>query len=241
MVTVRRHAEIAEGSSRILDRMERLRVDAADFVRRLARAEDATRVAAAVTAAHHGEPVVSLGLGALETIRRDPAVDVVRHALGLAACIEVRSLRRPVRRMLLDWLEASDDALLETAASRKLVLARGPRGGRDAVVESLSPTRRKMLRLTERDGAHCVWCSTPLTHLSLHATIDHVRCRSAGGVDGLDNLVLACAPCNFQRADSPAALWLATLLSQGIAVDRVAVRAAITRSHRRHRALPSAA
>lgn len=99
----------------------------------------------------------------------------------------------------------------------------------------LAGKRRKMLLLAARDGEHCVWCRRPLSHRSPDATVDHVRCRSQGGGNALENLVLACAPCNHARSDMPAETWLAVRLAAGAAVDYEAVRAAIRRSLRRRR------
>jgi hypothetical protein len=88
-----------------------------------------------------------------------------------------------------------------------------------------------MLRLTTRDGEHCVWCRRHLTYASLDATVDHIRCRSRGGTNVLDNLVLACAACNHRRSDQTAEAWLWRCLELGLPVDRDAVTAAIRRAH----------
>jgi len=87
-----------------------------------------------------------------------------------------------------------------------------------------------MLLLVARDGEHCVWCRQQLTHVSPEATVDHVRCRSRGGSNTLDNLVLACARCNHRRSDQPADAWLWRCVALGLSVDRVAVTAAIRRA-----------
>jgi len=52
-------------------------------------------------------------------------------------------------------------------------------------------------RLAERDGLICHWCHRPLTLTT--ATIEHLRNRSDGGSNALQNLRLACAPCNNER------------------------------------------
>lgn len=217
------------------------------LVRRLAREDDGERVARVLSGVYGGERVASIGFAHLESVRQAPAFRVVAQARDLLepwgddARIELRSLRRPVRRLLLEWAEQDGEVTVVAAARRKLVLV--PGSGEQRVLEaSLSPTRRKMLRLAERDGSHCVWCSTPLTYRSLHATLDHVRCRSHGGADALDNLVLACAPCNHRRANAPASLWLEACLARGAAVDVEVARAAISRSdqhHGRRTALPA--
>lgn len=208
-------------------------------VRRLARSDDADDVALALSASYRGERVISIGFGDLESVRQGPATRVVREACwllrpwGREGRLELRSLRRPVRRTLLEWLEGVDDVTVVAAARRKLVLLPGP-DERERLESALTPTRRKMLRLAERDGEHCVWCSTPLTYRSLHATVDHIRCRSHGGADALDNLVLACAPCNHRRANAPASIYLETCLDAGARVDVEAILRAIARSHRHH-------
>jgi hypothetical protein len=138
-----------------------------------------------------------------------------------------------VRRTLLEWLATEEEVSVVAAARRKLVLVPGP-DERERLESTLTPTRRKMLRLSERDGEHCVWCSTPLTYRSIHATVDHIRCRSHGGADALDNLVLSCAPCNHRRANAPASIYLETCLDGGARVDVDAVLRAIARSHTHH-------
>jgi 5-methylcytosine-specific restriction endonuclease McrA len=216
-----------------------LRLETGTLVRRLSRDGDGERVAHAMNGAYSGERVASIGFAHLESVREGPASRVAAAARDLvgpwgdAGRIELRSLRRPVRRMLLEWAERDGDVTVLAAARRKLVLVPGS-DSRRALEASLSPTRRKMLRLAERDGSHCVWCSTPLTYRSLHATLDHVRCRSHGGADALDNLVLACAPCNHRRADAPASLWLEACLARGARVDLAAAQAAIVRSAHHH-------
>lgn len=63
------------------------------------------------------------------------------------------------------------------------------------------PSRRvKLLQeLIARDGWTCFYCERVLTLTD--ATIDHVLPRSAGGRNLLDNLVLACQPCNEAKDD----------------------------------------
>ena len=226
-----------------------LRFDTAAHVPRLSRSHDGARAAAALVATYRGEKVVSIGLGGLEAVRERPALALVREAELLVAPwegearVELRSLRRPVRRLVLGWVDEDGDRRVVVAGRRKLVLAPcGRNDGLDeAEVAALSPNRRRMVRLAERDGGHCVWCRTPLSHESPRATIDHVRCRSDGGADALANLVLACADCNNRRADAPAAIWLRTCLALNRPVDASAVWAAIGRSDRHHSELTRAA
>ena len=220
-------------SPRILRTVEQLRLEVASLVVRLTREDDTELVLGELRRIHAGEQVISIGLGRLEAVRAEHACRLAGEAATLAVRVELRSLRRPLRRSLLAELDGTDELVVHAAARRKLVLRSKPQNAAE-LEATLSPTRRKMLRLTIRDGGHCVWCSTPLTHDSARATIDHVRCRSHGGADALDNLVLACAPCNNRRANRPAAVWLEACVQQGVHVDRDAVRAAIERSHRHH-------
>lgn len=216
-----------------------LRFEPAVRVRRLARAEEGDNAALALSASYRGERTISISFGDLESVRQGPATRVVREACwllkpwGREGRIELRALRRPTRRTLLEWLDDVDDVTVMAAARRKLVLLPAP-DDRERAESTLSPTRRKMLRLADRDGEHCVWCSTYLTYESIHCTLDHIRCRSHGGADALDNLVLACAACNHRRADAPASSWLDACLTAGQDVDVDAVLRAIARSHAHH-------
>jgi 5-methylcytosine-specific restriction endonuclease McrA len=216
-----------------------LRFEPAQRVRRLARAEEGDDAALALSASYRGERVISIGFGDLESVRQGPATRIVREACwllrpwGREARIELRALRRPVRRTLLEWLCDVEDVTIVAAARRKLVLLPGPTQ-RERHESTLKPTRRKMLRLGERDGEHCVWCRTPISYRSVHATLDHIRCRSHGGADALDNLVLSCASCNHRRANAPASSWLEACLDAGANVDVDAVLRAIARSHTHH-------
>lgn len=66
-----------------------------------------------------------------------------------------------------------------------------------------SKQRRKIIRaLIRRDGDRCYWRGCEFT-FKRPRTIDHVIPRSAGGVNALVNLVLACQPCNRDRTSYP--------------------------------------
>lgn len=45
---------------------------------------------------------------------------------------------------------------------------------------------------------HCFWCGTTLTVES--STLDHLVPKARGGSNGRQNLVLACGPCNQDKA-----------------------------------------
>jgi 5-methylcytosine-specific restriction endonuclease McrA len=215
-----------------------LRFEPAARVRRLSRADEGDHAALALSASYRGERVISIGFGDLESVRQGPAARVVREACwllkpwGREGRIELRALRRPVRRALLECLD-DDNVTIVATARRKLVLLPAP-SEREKLESRLTPTRRKMLRLGDRDGERCVWCSTSISYRSIHATLDHIRCRSHGGADALDNLVLSCASCNHRRANAPASSWLEDCLTAGQDVDVDAVLRAIARSHSHH-------
>lgn len=63
--------------------------------------------------------------------------------------------------------------------------------------------QRRIEALIERDGSACRYChqSFPYYH------IDHVIPRSRGGADVLDNLVLACPPCNLSKGARTPEEW----------------------------------
>ncbi|PSB32803.1 HNH endonuclease [Stenomitos frigidus] len=49
-------------------------------------------------------------------------------------------------------------------------------------------------------GSECFWCRCKLPLEEL--TLDHVKPKSRGGSDSLENLRLACFPCNNSRGNS---------------------------------------
>jgi CRISPR/Cas system Type II protein with McrA/HNH and RuvC-like nuclease domain len=61
---------------------------------------------------------------------------------------------------------------------------------------------RKSLRLAIylRDNMTCVYCKRNLRGSApAELSVDHINCRSHGGKDTADNLVLACTSCNSKR------------------------------------------
>ena len=219
----------------------RLELGALDL--RLTRADAGVRASLALAAAYGGEATIVLGFGGVRNVREGAVSKLVGAAAwllepwGREGRIELRSLRPPVRRTLLLWLAERDELAVLAAARRGIVVAPAPDTllRREAERSGLGGTRRKMLLLAARDGDHCVWCRKPLTFRSPEATVDHVRCRSRGGGNALENLVLACARCNHARSDTEAELWFARRLASGEPVDEEAVAAAIRRSLRHHR------
>ena len=224
-------------------RGSKLRIQPAASVGSLSRPEDGVRAALALSAAYRGERTIAISLGGIRAVADSAVAKLVREACWLVhdwggeARIELRCLRPSVRRVLIAWLPRQADVTAVATGRRTIVLVPAADAAplHDDALESLGATRRKMVRLAQRDGGHCVWCRTPLTHRSAHATVDHVRCRCDGGGNAIDNLVLACSACNHRRSNAPAELWLATCLDAGAPVDADAVREAIRRSERHHR------
>lgn len=68
--------------------------------------------------------------------------------------------------------------------------------------------RRRVGLLLRRDGQACWLCTGPLspnaTRPGRRITLEHLTPRSAGGGDGLDNLVLCHDACNRHLRDRPA-------------------------------------
>jgi 5-methylcytosine-specific restriction endonuclease McrA len=74
----------------------------------------------------------------------------------------------------------------------------------------LSPRDRAKLkhRMMIEQGRKCAYCDTrmsdePRDHLHF-ATFDHIVSLSEGGPDTLDNLTLACKPCNTAKGSKTA-------------------------------------
>lgn len=61
--------------------------------------------------------------------------------------------------------------------------------------------RENRLKVFERDGYLCKYCSKQLTRFT--ATLDHVQPVSKGGDNSIANLVTACLHCNSRRGSRP--------------------------------------
>lgn len=59
-----------------------------------------------------------------------------------------------------------------------------------------------LIALLIRDGSTCSYCEYNFGNES-EMTLDHVLPRSLGGGNEIDNLVLACYPCNQAKAADP--------------------------------------
>ena len=80
---------------------------------------------------------------------------------------------------------------------------------------------KKALKLAhELHGGRCYYCKDEVE--KKQATIDHVSPRASGGTEDLQNLVIACKPCNSKKAGRPIELfkpdagreWLSAVLAQ---------------------------
>jgi hypothetical protein len=187
-----------------------------------------------------GERILVLGFAGIRRAGGDALDELLGAATralaqtGAVGRLELRALRPAVRRSLLRSLAGGSDLRVLHSGRRVVVVESHPIAG---AASSLSSNRRRMLVLAARDGAHCVWCRKPLAASSEDATVDHVRCRSHGGSDAIENLLLACASCNHRRSDRPAELWLQRCVGLGQNVDLRAIVAAIHRAERSHRHL----
>lgn len=79
--------------------------------------------------------------------------------------------------------------------------------------ERMAVWRRDIRKaLLERDGPRCFWCDRHTADKpkagQLKATVEHITPRSRGGSDDLSNLVIACLPCNAERGDIPAEVFM---------------------------------
>lgn len=59
---------------------------------------------------------------------------------------------------------------------------------------------KRLLILRSFFGNICWYCGIRLENRIVN--IDHIRPRSTGGTDELDNLALACGPCNYTKGMS---------------------------------------
>lgn len=53
----------------------------------------------------------------------------------------------------------------------------------------------------KKQGGKCIYCLDPLTVKQV--TREHIKPRSAGGLDSKDNIAAACAPCNRLKGSTP--------------------------------------
>ena len=61
-------------------------------------------------------------------------------------------------------------------------------------------SKRRRLALYLRDGLACVWCGVGIED-GAQLSLDHLRCRCAGGGHECSNLVTSCTLCNNRRGE----------------------------------------
>jgi hypothetical protein len=95
-------------------------------------------------------------------------------------------------RGLLHWERGSEDW-----SSYIWLAYDGPYGKPIDWTAETKTRSKRVAALIERDGAQCTYCGcTPVVY-----EVDHFVPRARGGPDAMDNLVLACAPCNRSKRD----------------------------------------
>src|SRR3990167_4648601 len=60
--------------------------------------------------------------------------------------------------------------------------------------------------LRQRDGDGCGYCGIPLQQVVVH--LEHIKPKSQGGTDDLDNLLLSCSFCNMAKQDTDVLVFL---------------------------------
>lgn len=106
---------------------------------------------------------------------------------------------------LTTHVSGSGPGLTDLAPSQIIALAQGTWDGpvspeRAPRLEG-SDKHRRRVRLWIRGPRSCHWCQKPFTN-PREATLEHLIPLSKGGSNRLDNLALACEPCNQARKNS---------------------------------------
>lgn len=87
--------------------------------------------------------------------------------------------------------------VLEELLSGKLPIEEYAAAQRPRKRRNRSLRAKYLPKLAARDGLRCRRCGR-----SDNLSIDHVRPRSRGGKDRLENLQILCVPCNQEKADA---------------------------------------
>lgn len=104
--------------------------------------------------------------------------------------------------------------ILRTAVSRKWgwdeETSPGSDGRKEWWYQKLAAVRRtKLLRCSEQQNHRCCYCGRHTWHPAygetgpsrLMSTLEHIKTRSEGGTDNMNNLAMACSRCNNGRSD----------------------------------------
>ena len=101
--------------------------------------------------------------------------------------------------VLSKWIKCSDGRLYSEYLSEKVLAVWRPKTAKRNKISAI--IRAEVL---ERDGSRCRYCNDE--NGPFH--IDHVFPVSKGGLDVIDNLVVACVPCNLSKSDKTLEEWL---------------------------------
>lgn len=113
---------------------------------------------------------------------------------------------------------AALDALLAAGASAEQIVA-VVKAEITAAKGSAEERRRQRLQTSEsewlrlcgevyrRDGEVCRYCGA-----TERLSIDHIHPRARGGTNDLNNLCVACIPCNSSKCDRPLSEWRGRLM-----------------------------
>jgi HNH endonuclease len=109
-----------------------------------------------------------------------------------------------------------DGTLYRVLAPEQIEASRRFREEKQSIFESPAATesqadyynvRENRLKIYERDGYVCYYCSKQLTQAT--ATLDHIIAVSAGGDNSLENLITSCLACNSRKNRRPVGDFLA--------------------------------
>lgn len=134
----------------------------------------------------------------VRTVRRCIAASVESGELDLWEWIDKSGRRHNAYRVVVGELAAYKDV----------------RPG-DELRERARDVRRKIPKsvrqaVMERDGSACVYCSSVMS-----IGIDHRIPVSRGGTDEIDNLCVACGPCNSSKGSQTVEEWISSRLERG--------------------------
>ena len=83
--------------------------------------------------------------------------------------------------------------------------------------------QEKRLAIYLRDGLACVYCAESVEDGAM-LTLDHLKCHSRGGSNGVANLVTACKRCNSSRGTRSVRAFCrsaAEYLNHGVQADDI--------------------
>lgn len=106
----------------------------------------------------------------------------------------------PCARTRTLYVAGTAGALKHATAEKAVAIATGRNDFTCGNKVERKSSYRAVKRALFKHSQICHWCQTSLTLLT--ATVDHVIPLSRGGLNNMNNYVLACAPCNHGRGNS---------------------------------------